>query len=99
MKKILIAALMLASGIANAENEFRYTTNNAGGYMFFTTTYCVWKATGERVPNQFYIYSTNDNGTKIVDGCYYYKSPFYFIEWNGGGKTSILVSSTQAINK
>jgi hypothetical protein len=71
--------------------------NKAGGYIFFTTTYCVWKSTGERVPNQFYVYSTNNSGVTIVDGCYEYKAPFYVITWNGGGGTTINSNSTESI--
>ena len=98
MKKILVS-LALLSVVTNvrAVNEFRYLENKAGGYIFFTYTYCVWKATGERVPNQFYVYSTNGTGVTITDGCYEYKAPFYIINWNGGGNTSINVNNTASI--
>lgn len=97
MKKLLLS-LLLVAGVANADNEFRYTPNNGGGYMFFTTSYCVYTSTQERIPNKFYVYSTNSNGAKLVDGCYEYKAPFYVIEWNGGGRTTVAASTTSPIN-
>lgn len=98
MKKLLLS-LLLVAGVAHADNEFRFTPNNAGGYIFFTTSNCIYLNTGERVPNQYYVYSTNKTGVKSVDGCYSYNAPFYFIEWNGGGKTTIDANTTQPINK
>ena len=97
MKKLLLS-LLLVAGVAHADNEFRYTPNNGGGYIFFTTSYCVYVNTGERIPNKFYVYTTNSNGVKTSDGCYAYKAPFYIIDWNSGGKTSINASSTSPIN-
>lgn len=97
MKKLLLS-LLLVAGVANAENEFRYTPNNANGYMFFTTSYCVYVNTQERIPNKFYVYSTNSNGVKISDGCYEYKAPFYVIDWNGGGRTNVAANTTSPIN-
>lgn len=98
MKKFLLALLLASSLTAHADNEFRYTANNGGGYIFFTTSYCVYLSTQERVPGKFYVYTTNSNGVKTSDGCYAYKAPFYIIDWNSGGKTSIAVSSTSPIN-
>mgnify|MGYP006304210771 CR=1 FL=1 len=98
MKKIIFATLMLLASISHADNEFRFTPNNAGGYIFFTYSYCVYVNTQERIPNNFYVYSTNKTGQKIIDGCYTFKSPFYLIEWNGGGRTSIEVSTTEKLN-
>ena len=98
MKKIIFATLMLLASISHADNEFRFTPNNAGGYIFFTYSYCVYVNTQERIPNNFYVYSTNKTGQKVADGCYTFKSPFYLIEWNGGGRTSIEVSSTEKLN-
>ena len=94
MKKHLALGLILMAGIAHADNEMAYTTNKAGGYMFFTYSPCVYVETQARVPDQFYIYSTSSAGTKIADGCYKYKHPFYMIEWNkGGGNTNINVNT------
>lgn len=99
MKKMLVSlALLSAVTSVKADNEFRYTPNNAGGYMFFTTSYCVYTSTQERIPNKFYVYSTNSNGVKTSDGCYEYKAPFYVIDWNGGGRTNIATSATAPIN-
>jgi hypothetical protein len=96
MKKILIA-LMLLAGSAQANTEMAYTTNNAGGFIMFTFTNCVYTRSGERVPNQFYVYSTNSNGIKGLDGCYYYKHPFYFVEWNSGAKLTVNVNTVVPI--
>jgi hypothetical protein len=98
MKKILFATLMLLAGISHADNEFRFTPNNAGGYIFFTYSTCIYTNTGQRVPNSFYVYSTNKSGQKVTDGCYIHKYPFYLITWNGGGNTSIEVSTTEKLN-
>ena len=94
MKKLLVSLLLCLSAHANANNEFRYIPNNAGGNIFFTLSYCVYLNTQERVPNSFYVYTTNSNGAKTSDGCYVYNYPFYMIEWNGGGRTSIEVDKT-----
>lgn len=96
MRKLLLG-LMLVSGIASADNEMAYTTNRAGGYMFFTYSNCVYLDSGARVPESYYVYSTSDSGTKIADGCYKYKYPFYMIEWNKGGSTNINVSTVKAM--
>lgn len=97
MKKLLISLLFVA-GVAQADNEFRYTANNGGGYIFFTTSACVYVSNQERIPGKFYVYTTNSNGVKTSDGCYTYKSPFYIIDWNSGGRTSIAVNATSPIN-
>ena len=100
MKKILVLLLLLsASIVVRADNEFKYTENNAGGYIFFTYSTCIYIATGERVtPNSFYVYSTNNTGQKIIEGCYEYKYPFYVINWNSGGRTVVRVETTRSIN-
>lgn len=100
MKKILVSLLLcLSAHAANADNEFRYTPNNAGGYIFFTYSYCVYKETGERISDKtFYVYSTNSSGQRIQDGCYTFKHPFYVIDWNSGGRTNIVASGTLVIN-
>ena len=99
MKKLLIGAMLaLTLTTANADNEFRYTPNNGGGYIFFTTSYCVYLSTQERIPNKFYVYTTNSNGVKTSDGCYEYKAPFYVIDWNSGGRTTVNSNTTSPIN-
>ena len=100
MKKLLLLSLFFVFGIAHADNEFKYTPNEAGGYIFFTYSTCIYIATGERVsPNSFYVYSTNQTGKKIIEGCYEYKYPFYVINWNGnGGRTVIKADTTRPIN-
>ena len=98
MKKLLIS-MMLVAGIAHADNEMAWTPNKAGGSMFFTYTECVYLNSGVRVPDSFYVYSTNGSGVKIADGCYKYKYPFYFIEWNKGGNTNINVNSVTSLMK
>lgn len=97
MKKLLLGLLFLAN-IAHAENEFRYAPNNAGGNIFFTYSSCVWVNTGEKIPNKYYVYTTNSSGVKTSDGCYEYKAPFYVIDWNSGGRTNINSNSTYPIN-
>ena len=101
MKKIMVSLALFLSVLtnANADNEFKYTPNEAGGYIFFTYSTCIYIATGERVtPNSFYVYSTNKTGQKIVEGCYEYKYPFYVINWNGGGRTVVRAETTHSIN-
>lgn len=93
MKKLLLG-LLLVAGVVHANNEFRYTPNNAGGFIFFTYSPCVYVRSEERIPNKFYVYSTNSNGVRISDGCYEYKPPFYVIDWNSGSRTNISVEST-----
>ena len=96
MRKLLLG-LMLVSGIASADNEMAWTENKAGGSMFFTYSECVYLNTGNRVPDSFYVYSTNSGGVKIADGCYKYKYPFYMIEWNKGGNTNINVNTVKLL--
>jgi len=96
MNKLLLG-LLLVAGAAQADNEMAFTTNRAGGYMFFTYSNCVYVESGVRVPEQFYVYSTSDTGTKIADGCYKYKHPFYMIEWNKGGTTNINVNTVKTL--
>ena len=98
MKKLLISLTLVFCQQAMADNEFRYTPNNGGGYIFFTYSPCVYVNTQERVPDKFYVYTTNSNGVRTSDGCYAYKPPFYVIDWNSGGRTNISASSTSEIN-
>ena len=95
--KYLLASLLLIIGTAKADNEMAWTPNKAGGSMFFTYTDCVYVSTGVRVPDSFYMYSTNETGVKIADGCYKYKYPFYLIEWNKGGTTNINVNTVKIL--
>ena len=88
---------MLVSGIANSANEMAWTPNKAGGSMFFTYSECVYVSSGERLPEQYYVYSTNSTGVKIADGCYKYKHPFYLIQWNNGGTTNINVNNVNVL--
>lgn len=97
MKKTLIMALLVLAGAAQADNEMAWTPNKAGGSMFFTYTDCVYVSTGVKVPESFYVYSTDTTGTKIADGCYKYKYPFYLIEWNKGGTTNINVNTVKLL--
>lgn len=106
MKKIIQLSIVLFFAIftgmkyAKAGNEMAFTPNKAGGYMFFTYSDCVYLSTGVKVPEQFYVYSTSSSGTKIADGCYKYKYPFYLIEWNnGGGNTNINVNTVTLMTK
>lgn len=94
---VLFFAIFTSIKYAKADNEMAYTSNNAGGNIIFTYSNCIYLSTGQRVPNQFYVYSTNSNGIKALDGCYYYKYPFYFVEWNSGAKLSVNVNSVTPI--
>ena len=99
MKKILVSlALLSALTSVKADNEFKYVQNDAGGYIFFTYSPCVYVNTGEKLPNKYYVYTTNDKGVKTSDGCYEYKHPFYVIDWNSGRRTNINVNNTSPIN-
>jgi hypothetical protein len=92
----LIFCLMLVSGIASADNEMAYTSNKAGGNIFFTFSNCVYLSNGQRIPDNYYVYSTDSAGNKIADGCYSYKYPFYFVTWNSGGRLSVNINSVTA---
>jgi hypothetical protein len=96
MNKLLMA-LLLVAGVAHADNEMAWTPNKAGGSMFFTFSECVYLSSGNRVPDSYYVYSTNSGGAKIADGCYRYKYPFYMIEWNKGGTTNINVNTVNLL--
>lgn len=98
MKKILFGLLLIAN-VAQADNEFRFTSNNNGGYIFFTYSSCVYVNTQEKIPNKYYVYTTNSTGIRTSDGCYEYKHPFYVIDWNSGNRTAINVGTTEPINK
>jgi len=94
---VLFFAVFTSMKYARADNEMAYTSNRAGGSMFFTYSPCVYLSTGERVPDQYYVYSTDKTGSKITDGCYSYKHPFYMIQWNKGGNTNINVNSVNVL--
>ena len=98
MKTILIVLGLLA-GSVQAADELSYTSNKAGGNIIFTYTPCVYVNTGQRVKDQFYVYSTDSGGNKSVDGCFYYKYPFYFVEWNSGGKLTVNVNTVTSLIK
>ena len=97
MKKHLLLGLFLLAGVAHADNEMAWTPNKAGGSMFFTYSPCVYVSSGERLPDQYYVYSTNTSGVKIADGCYKYKYPFYLIQWNNGGTTNININNVSPL--
>jgi len=97
MKKTIATILSIISISAFAANEMAYAPNRLGGSMFFTYSECVYINTGARVPNQFYVYSTDNLGNKVVDGCYEYKYPFYFVEWNKGGRISVNINSVTSL--
>lgn len=91
--KHLILSAVLITGTAHSANEMAYTANKAGGSIFFTYSACVYVSTQQRVPDQYYVYSTDSAGNKGLDGCYSYKYPFYFVEWNNGARLSVNVNS------
>ena len=99
MKKSLLVALFMVAGVAQASEEMAFTQNKLGGQIFFTYSPCVYVATQQRVADQFYVYSTDTGGNKVVDGCYSYKYPFYFVEWNKGGRLSVNVNSVTPLTK
>lgn len=99
MKKTLMMALLVLAGAAQADNEMAWTQNNAGGYMFFTFSQCVYVESGVQVPDSYYVYSTSNTGTKIADGCYKYKHPFYLVQWNKGGTTNVNVNTVKSLIK
>ncbi len=99
MKKIIAVLALLFSLSASASNEMAFTPNKLGGMIFFTFTDCVYLNSGNRVPNHFYVYSTDSAGNRVVDGCYEYKYPFYFIEWNGGGRLSVNVNTVNILKR
>jgi hypothetical protein len=97
LKKTLLA-LALVSSVAHADNEMAYISNNAGGNIFFTFSECVYLDSGKRIPNKFYVYSTNKGGSRGADGCYEYRHPFYIIQWNSGNRTSVNVNDVSLID-
>lgn len=96
LRKTLLA-LALVSSVAHADNEMAYISNNAGGNIFFTFSDCVYVESNQRIPNKYYVYSTNKSGIKGSDGCYEYRYPFYIIQWNSGGRTNINVNDVSLI--
>ena len=98
MFKKTVIALMLVAGSAQADNEMAYISNNAGGYIFFTFSDCVYLESGRRIPNKFYVYSTNKSGSRGADGCFEYRDPFYIIQWNSGNRTSVNVNDVTLMN-
>lgn len=99
MKKLIAVLSLLFSVSAFSANEMAFAPNKAGGSIFFTFTECVYLSTGARVPDNFYVYSTDSAGNKLVDGCYSYKYPFYFVEWNKGGRLSVNVNTVTPLTK
>lgn len=91
MKRALLIAAFVAAP-AFADNEMSYMPNKAGGNIFFTYSRCVYVDTQKPIPKNFYMYSTDEYGNKLADGCYEYKPPFYMVKWNSGTRTSIPVS-------
>lgn len=98
IKHLFLSTLLIAN-IANADNEMAYTKNKLGGYIMFTYSNCVYVNTQQRVPDNYYVYSTDTGGNKVIDGCYSYKYPFYFVDWNGGGKLSVNVNNVVPLTK
>lgn len=98
MKKLLLIAALVAAP-AFADNEMAYTTNKLGGNIFFTYSKCVYVKTNREVPNNYYVYSTDQNGNKVLDGCYEYKYPFYLVRWNSGANLSVNVNNIVSLMK
>jgi len=96
VKKLLLIAA-LAAAPAFADNEFTYTTNKLGGYIMFTYSKCVYVDTNKVIPKNYYVYSTDKNGNKVLDGCYEYKYPFYLVRWNSGVRLSVPVSQVNTL--
>ena len=91
MKRLLLIAA-LAAAPAFADNEMAYMPNKAGGNIFFTFSRCVYVSNNQPIPKNFYMYSTDEYGNKLADGCYEYKPPFYLVKWNSGTRTSVPTS-------
>ena len=99
MIKYLLLIAVLFSGFARAENEMNFVPNEAGGFIFFTYSYCVYVSNNQRVPDSFYTYGTDSAGNRIIEGCYKYKYPFYFVNWNNGSKITINVNNVTQLTK
>lgn len=91
--------MLCSATLAHADNELAYTQNKLGGNMFFTYSQCVYVQSQQPIPNNYYVYSTDSLGNKIVDGCYEYKYPFYFVNWNKGGRLSVNINSVTSLLK
>ena len=98
LKHLILSAVLIA-GTAQADNEMAWTPNKAGGSIFFTYSPCVYLSNNQRIPDKYYVYSTDSAGNKGSDGCYSYKYPFYFVDWNSGGKLSVNVNSVTSLMK
>ena len=61
-------------------------TNQAGGYIYLTLTSCVYPGTNTPLPGSYYFYSTNNGGGIVWQGCYTFKSPFYYATYSDGSK-------------
>ena len=96
MKRLLLIAAFVAAP-AMADNELAYTSNKLGGSIFFTYSKCVYVNTGVEIPKNFYVYSTDKYGNKVLDGCYEYKYPFYLVRWNSGARLSVNVNQVDLL--
>ena len=96
MRKYLLA-MLLATGNVSAANEMAYLPNKAGGSIFFTFSGCVYKSNNQPIADYFYVYSTDQSGSRIADGCYQYKYPFYIVEWNTGSRSSFNVNNVYVL--
>jgi hypothetical protein len=97
MNKLLVALLAAVSLNAVADNELSYMPNKLGGSIFFTYSQCVYVNTGAEIPHNFYVYSTDKYGNKILDGCYEYKYPFYLVRWNTGARLSVNINQVNLL--
>jgi hypothetical protein len=97
MKRLLAVLLASVSLTALADNEMAYMPNKAGGSILFTFSKCVYVSTGKEIPKNFYVYSTDEFGNKIAEGCYEYKYPFYLVRWNSGGKLSVNINQVTVL--
>jgi len=97
MKRLIAAALAAASLNAVADNEFAYISNQANGSIIFTYSQCVYVSNNKPIPNNYYVYSTDQYGNKGSDGCYEYKYPFYIVKWNSGGRLTVNVNQLTSL--
>ena len=97
MKALLAVLLAAVSLNAVADNEMAHMANKLGGSIFFTYSKCVYVDTNVEIPKNFYVYSTDKYGNKILDGCYEYKYPFYLVRWNSGARLSVNIKQVELL--
>ncbi len=82
MKRILIAILLAASTVAQADN-IASAENKAGGRIWLTDTSCKDR------PKLMIAYSTGRDGSGTIFGCWGILKPNVLIHWDSGDVSTL----------